>query len=160
MDDYNRTNVYNFTTEGPGFFHSFNSNERMWGTGGSGTGYFHWMIGSASALNSGKWAISIGVSGLYKIEAFIPASSLAAATRARYKVATNGTVTYSSPVNQSTNHGLYVQVRNPNRSDGLWFFTAGPTGNGVRLEDNYGGNNPEGNVAIALDALRFTRMTG
>jgi hypothetical protein len=118
------------------------------------------MVGSSTASNSGKWAINIGAAGLYKIEAFIPKSALAAATRVRYKVAMNGPVTYSSPVNQSMNQGVYVQVRNPNRSDGCWQFPAGSMGNGVRLEDNYGGNNPEANVTIALDALRFTRIKG
>ena len=163
VDDHNRSNVYNFSAEGPGFFSSYNShlnvNERMWGTGGTGTGYFHWMAGSADAasLNSGKWAIDIGAAGLYKIEAFIPNTTLITATRVRYKVAMNGPVVYSSPVDQAANRGLYVQVRNPNRADGYWSFPAGATGNGVRLEDNYGGNNPEAGANIALDALRFTR---
>lgn len=159
VDDHNRSNVYNFSAEGPGFFSSSNSGERMWGTGGSGTGYFHWMAAStaATSLNSGKWALNIGASGLYKIEAFIPNSSVITATAVRYKVAMNGPVIYSSPVNQSANKGFYVQVRNPNRADGYWSFPAGSAGNGVRLEDNYGGNSPESGVNIALDALRFTR---
>lgn len=162
VDDHNRTNVFNFSAEGPGFFSSYNSangvNERMWGTGGFSTGYFHWMAASTStSLNSGKWAIDIGAAGSYKIEAFIPNDTLITATRARYKVAMNGPIVYSSPVNQSANRGAYVQVLNPNRVDGLWYFPAGAAGNGVRLEDNYGGNNPESGVNIALDALRFTR---
>jgi surface antigen len=157
VDDHNRTNVYNFSAEGPGFPSPLNSGERMWGSGGAGTGYFHWMASGANG-NSGKWAVDIGASGLYKLEAFIPNSSLATARRARYKVATSGSVAYSGSVDQASSRGLYVQVRNPNRSDGLWSFPAGINGNGVRLEDNYGGNNPESGVNIILDALRFTRM--
>lgn len=154
-------NVYNFSARGPGHVQSSNGNERAWGlmgAGASGSNCHYTRTRTGESENTGTWYFNILVAGTYKIEAYIPNNSAAGATRARYRVGNGLFGTFSSPVNQTTTRGTWVQIRNPNSTDGNWELSTGSSGKSVILADNYAGNAPESGVNLAMDALRFTRV--
>jgi surface antigen len=150
IEDYNFSNVYNFGTFGPGSFMSFNANERAWGTSTEGlSGCLHWVLSkTGSSENYGQWRAATQAAGLYEIQAWIPNSTSAAAISIKYEL---GGV-QSSPINQSTNHNRWVQIRYPLRSDGYWNLAAGSYS--VYLRDNANGS---ANQRIAFDAIKFIR---
>lgn len=153
IDDYNKTNVYNFMTFGPGFVHASNLNspERAWGTltvGNGGTG--HWLKSKTGTWeNFGRWYASISATGVYEIQAYIPSSTLVWATGVKYEV--NGVT--SSPVNQKAAKGTWVKIKNPGRTDGNWSFsTAGKYY--VLIRDT---GNATADELIVFDAIKFIR---
>lgn len=149
VDDFNFSNTYNFVAKGPGAVVSWNGNERAWGTSNAGA-YNNWMhyttTRTGASENAGQWSANVLNAGYYDIQAYIPNNGDATANGARYRV--NGT--YSTAVNQSANHGAWVKLSNPSRTDGNWNLTSGV--NNVELADTDGGSS---NLYLAFDAIKF-----
>jgi surface antigen len=149
IDDYNFSNAYNFLAKGPGTKESFNGGYRAWMTSSTGAfnSWSHATRTSASHVNMGRWQASIGTAGVYEVQAYIPNSSFAVATAARYRV--DGV--QSSPLDQSTVSG-WVKVVNPNRGDGNWSLSSGSRA--VELYDSESGTAGKW---LGFDALKFIR---
>lgn len=150
IEDFTFSNTHNFSTYGPGCTMSFNNGYRAWGTSTSGSnGCMHYIRSrSGSYENYGRWRNTIQQTGLYEMQAFIPNSTLAGSTSIVYDI--NGT--FSSAINQSTNRGRWVKLRNPGRVDGNWSLGTGTYN--VYLADNYASTAGQW---IAFDAIKFIR---
>lgn len=151
IEDYSTTtNVFNFAGYGPGSFMSSNGGQRAWGRSTAGLGgCMHYVLSkSGSSENYGRWRATIQTAGLYEIQAWIPNTTLAAATSVRYDV--GGVL--SLAINQSTNRNQWVRVRNPGRSDGYWNLGVGTYS--IFLRDNA---NASANQRIAFDAIKFIK---
>lgn len=152
VDDYTFTNIYNFTTVGPGTKETFNGGNMAWFTSGGSTTYNNWMHAtrtSTSQINMGYWKVGVGASGVYELQAYIPNNTFATATAARYRV----DLVLSSPINQGTTKG-WVKIVNPGRSDGNWSLSSGTRS--VQLFDTQGGTSGKW---LAFDALKFIRRS-
>ena len=150
MEDFNFSNVYNFTTYGPGSPMSFNSDERAWGTSDKGSNsYMHFVRSkTGSTENYGRWRASIQEAGSYDVHAWIPDSQYSGATAIQYEV--GGVLT--ARINQSTNRGKWVKLTPA--SGGSTFRATSSGVYSVYLKDN--ANSTSGQW-IAFDAVKFTR---
>ena len=152
IEDHSGTNIYHFSTSGPGSFMSFNGNERSWGTHSTGSSgsFMHFVLSrTGTAENTGQWRGQFLQGGTYELQAWIPNNSYAAATSLQYEV--GGLL--SSRINQSTNKGKWVKISNPARSDGNW--VAGGAGNySVTVRDT---SNSTAGQSIAFDAIKWIR---